>query len=95
MKFFLITYITLLPFVGATQDFVPKSDLHASQRLLKDFISYDSNYIKERTTAVTRTKVLAAKVFELEKKGYNTLLHSISFFLKQVHCYILQLILKR
>jgi hypothetical protein len=80
MNFFLITYIILFPFVGETQDSVPESDLVASQRLLKDFISYDSNYLQERAAAATRTKALAAKVFELEKKGYNTsCMHQVFF----------------
>jgi hypothetical protein len=59
---------------------VPESDLHASERLLQDFISYDSLYIKKRSEAAIKAKILAKKVFELEAKGYNTsCLHQILY----------------
>jgi hypothetical protein len=59
---------------------VPESDQHASERLLEDFISYDFAYVKKRSEAALKAKILAQQVFELEARGYNTsCLHQILF----------------
>src|ERR1051326_8293285 len=81
MKIFLIACTLLFSLIGSAQtNSVSEADDHASENLIKDFITYDSNYIKERAEAGARAKSIATKVFELEKKGHNTAcLHQILY----------------
>jgi hypothetical protein len=81
MKKYLLVSLICLSCVAKGQVItVPESDLHAKERLLQDFISFDSSYVKKRGEAAIRAKLLAKRVFELEAKGYNTsCLHQILF----------------
>ena len=81
MKKYILGSFILLSFIAKGQVVsIPESDLHASERLLQDFISYDSSYVKKRSEAAVKAKILAKKVFELEAKGYNTFcLHQILY----------------
>jgi hypothetical protein len=81
MKKYLLVSIIFLSCIAKGQVItVPESDLHAKERLLQDFISFDSSYVKKRSEAAIKAKLLAQKVFELEAKGYNTsCLHQILY----------------
>ena len=81
MKKYILGSFILLSYIANGQVVsIPENDLHASERLLQDFISYDSSYVKKRSEAAVRAKFLAKKVFELEAKGYNTsCLHQILY----------------
>ncbi len=79
-KYILVSFIFFSYIANGQVVSIPESDLHASERLLQDFISYDSSYVKKRSEAAVRARTLAKKVFELEAKGYNTsCLHQILY----------------
>jgi len=81
MKKYFIVCLIFLSFLAKGQIVsVPESDLHSGERLLQDFISYDSSYVRKRSEAAIKAKSLAKKVFELEAKGFNTTcLHQILY----------------
>jgi hypothetical protein len=81
MKKYFIGCLIFLSFLAKGQIVsVPESDLHSGERLLQDFISYDSSYVRKRSEAAIKAKSLAKKVFELEAKGFNTTcLHQILY----------------
>jgi hypothetical protein len=81
MKKYILGSFIFLSFLAKGQVVsVPESDLHASERLLQDFMSYDSSYVKKRSAAAIKAKILAKKVFEMESKGLNTsCLHQILY----------------
>ncbi len=73
MKIYFLVIFIFISFIANGQIVsVPEYDLHAHERLMQDFITYDSGYVKKRSEAAIRAKILAKKVFELEEKGYNT-----------------------
>ncbi len=81
MKKILLIICLSSPFFSTGQkDSIPIPDIYSTQRLVEDFTKYNPNYAKQKDEAVTRTKLLAKKVFDLEKAGVQTsCMHQVLF----------------